>query len=389
MRKWPFILALVLGLGVVAWVFAYRRPPQEMVFEGSTIKDWALQAYARDPQAESALKRAGATSVPGLARMLRVRDSWTRVQFWSLLPSLPVGVRLRAFKQAPPGQAVRQREAAAHALGLLGPVAVPAIPGLNRALRDRQGRVCWEAATALARIGPPALPVLLKATRDKTGKLRGLAAFGLGEMGRDAVQALPALSGLLEDTDESVRVWAAESLVLIGTDALMLTNGPTLPADPEARKNALAMRLQLDRLLPAYVTPLLSMAASPDPVRRERGVDLLASINVANHAVFNALTNALTDSDLQVRVAACNGLTRLGVRAASAIPLLTSNLAGSVPELRAASAQALGVMGPPAVSAVPQLQALRSDSEPKVRLAATQALARIQRHTVVPPATPE
>ncbi len=378
MKKGLLLLGLALGLALLAASLARHRPPEEMLLEGKSVKDWALEAYSRDPKAEAALKSGGAKCLPGLLRLLRAHDSWSRRQMLKLSPLLPRGARVQFFKRLPISTAVRTREAAAHALGLLGLPYGGTIPALFRALHDPEGRVCWEAASALARIGKPALPVLVAALADKTPRMRHLGAFGLGELGPEAFETLPLLTGLLDDADRQVRTAAAESLVLIGTEAVMLTNGLALPPDPLGRKNALRIRLQLDRSLPAYVSPLTAMAGSPDPARRQRGIELLASAGGAGDAVVAAMIKGLNDDDPDVRLAACNGLARLGARARPGIPLLTSNLTNPGPALRRSSAAALGAIGPAAAEAIPQLELLCSDAEITVRSTATSALTRIQ-----------
>ena len=68
------------------------------------------------------------------------------------------------------GKDADARQAAAQALGKLGPQAKPAVPQLAMALNDRHGPVRFAAVTALARIGPDAkaaLPALVQRMKQR------------------------------------------------------------------------------------------------------------------------------------------------------------------------------------------------------------------------------
>jgi hypothetical protein len=75
------------------------------------------------------------------------------------------------------------------------------------------------AADALGRIGPAAVPALIEALRSPEAPVRRKAAEVLGRMGPDAKQATPELIRLLDDSDEEVRKAATRTLGRIGPPA--------------------------------------------------------------------------------------------------------------------------------------------------------------------------
>jgi HEAT repeat protein len=75
------------------------------------------------------------------------------------------------------------------------------------------------AAEALGRIGPAAVPALIEALRSPEPAVRRKAAEVLGRMGPDAKDATAELIRLLDDPDESVRKAATRTLGRIGPSA--------------------------------------------------------------------------------------------------------------------------------------------------------------------------
>jgi len=92
-------------------------------------------------------------------------------------------------------------EAAADALGRMGPAAVPK---LVEALQDPNPQVRMLAARVLARIGPNAViavPTLQHLLEDPDGEVRRAATRALGQIGPAAAAAIPDLIRLLEEPD--------------------------------------------------------------------------------------------------------------------------------------------------------------------------------------------
>lgn len=75
------------------------------------------------------------------------------------------------------------------------------------------------AADALGRIGPPAVPPLVAALDSSDPETRLRAAEVLARMGSDAKDAVPALTRLLDDPHEPIRKAATRALGRIGPAA--------------------------------------------------------------------------------------------------------------------------------------------------------------------------
>ena len=109
-----------------------------------------------------------------------------------------------------------------------------------------------------------------------------------------------------------------------------------------------------------------STVAIPDLIRvleadsnglvRSRAAEALGHLGEKDERVVAPLAKALTDPDLQVRVASATALGSLGPRAAGAVPVLAQALEDPDPLVRREAAAALGKMGPATSAAVPALE---------------------------------
>jgi hypothetical protein len=102
------------------------------------------------------------------------------------------------------------------------------IPGLIRALGDKDEQVASNVIETLTLLGKEAVPALVRALGSEDKKVRSLAALVLGKLGVDAAPAVPALTRLLKDADVEVRRAASRAIL----DIVQAKNGPrsTLPA---------------------------------------------------------------------------------------------------------------------------------------------------------------
>lgn len=155
---------------------------------------------------------------PALIRALADPDPFVRTVAAGAIPEVGISA-----EEAVPALAALlgsgQSVAACRALASYGAEAAPAVPALEKLLKDPAGDVRWNAARALGEIGPSAesaVPALVAVLRDEDAAVREHAAEALGDIGPAAAAAVPALVERLADKNERVRRDAARSLGQIG-----------------------------------------------------------------------------------------------------------------------------------------------------------------------------
>ncbi|MDW8267148.1 MAG: HEAT repeat domain-containing protein [Gemmataceae bacterium] len=117
------------------------------------------------------------------------------------------------------------RQAAARALGSIGPLADNAVPALlDVALRDPERAVRLGAVEALGKIGRPAVAALAEALRSEDKGVRREAARGLGNLRAEAAYAVPSLVAALQDREADIRVHVAAALVKVDPSQPMIVS---------------------------------------------------------------------------------------------------------------------------------------------------------------------
>lgn len=286
----------------------------------------AWPVYIAEFSAAVALAEVGKDSVPGLAKALGDRDPLVRRQ-------------------------------AALALSLLGGKNKEAAPALQESLRDQETAVALESAGALLRGGADPkepLRVLVAALRGADPKAAGHALDVLVRAGPKAADAVPVLTELVEGNDRNLRRNAMTVLAELGAAAK-----PSVPALVKLLKKPVDPDGSSDRPAVLYVLNRLG------PHAAEAVPELIA---------------ATRDPDTSVRAAAAEALARIGPDAKEAVPALIRLMAalGSNAEWVGA-VNALGRIGPPAKDAVPMLKESLASQNRQERVWAAFALAGITR----------
>lgn len=197
-------------------------------------------------------------------------------------------------------------------------------------------------------------------------EVRFLAAHGLKELGPAASLALPVLGRVLRDSDEDLRVAAAEAIARIGPDVSLIPdlvwayehadgNGSVVIVDALVRVGPLA----IPSLVELLGVPPLDGPDGPDQgwVASDVVAEAVARFGPR---VVPSLIQALARPRLRGGAAAALGL--LGPDARAAVPVLIRLAAHPDPAVRYRVAEALGAMGNHAREAVPVLaEILRSE----------------------------
>jgi HEAT repeat protein len=259
-------------------------------------------------------------------------------------------------------------------------------------------------------------------------KVQAAAGRALGIIDPDVSVAVPALGGLLQASDPSLRCAAAEGLYeLVRTSAQSATrDGPTAASEaprkvaigiacvvlPYAGKSLTDWHVEVRRrgvtTITAAAATLTRMIPDPIPAAAADGIDLAARVRGERDAFRPlalalkeqgpALTKALRDGDAEVRLLAQQALEEVAsarvrwVRHGGAVPSaedpLLDGLTAALPALgeavgdadlrvRRAALDVLAVMGPAAAPAVPSLTRALRDSDRFVRWSAVRTLGLI------------
>jgi hypothetical protein len=239
---------LVMLAGVSAWLGLREREP---VYQEKRLSFWLenlhreRMARRQDERDVEAIRQIGTNALPVLIKRLHAQDTrlkqlimtWAKKQrlvhfhfksaderryeavcgYEALGPLAVVQVQsLSDTLTSTPSPGVRQ--AAAWALGYIGPEATRSAPALFRATKDTNDFVRGLAFEALGRVRPDphaTIPVLVAGLADPIGAVRSSAAGALSGYGQEARLAAPALFRATQDTESGVRMsafWALSDI---------------------------------------------------------------------------------------------------------------------------------------------------------------------------------
>jgi len=297
MRKWVHValaVFLVAVGGVVAWEIL--RPHElNPIVDGKRLTTWL---EGQSDEASRALEKVGTNAIPTLLWMLRQTDS----PFKSTMVDL---FRKQHFIKVHHIPAEQHNHAAYLAFRKLGARADVAVPALIEIYEQKLSPSSQQAAArSLGSIGPPAkqaIPVLILGMTDTNALLRIDLLRALADLHAEPDLVVPALTNALNDANPGVSVFAFDALWEIG----------------EAAKPA----------VPALVKAVHNSEPSA------RGGAVRALLKIAPDAVVPALTNALYDTNSEVRLFACISLWEVGVDARRGVPPLANVVKQALPAL--------------------------------------------------------
>ncbi len=258
-------------------------------------------------------------------------------------------------------QDIESRLTAVESLALLGSpsnaAAKTLFPLLVNQVQDADMHIRANAATALVKVSPAApetITAIVKALQDQDEFVRYRAARDCRELGAAAAVSVTQLRNLLRDRFDHARLAAAEALGAIGPDAqAAVPELIVVLADPRVRETA---NEALAKIGAAAIPSLIVKLHSERPEDRWQACRALTVMGpTAAHAFPEvlpllhdedasvrcvaalalgslhgddemgtraALSNALSDADANVRVAAASSFTKLGRIPAEAIRVL-------------------------------------------------------------------
>jgi HEAT repeat protein len=192
-----------------------------------------------------------------------------------------------------------------------------AVALLSAAMNAPDEEVRGLAVVAMIEIGASpqeVLPSLTKGLQDSSDMVRKRAARALGELGTGALPALAALTNGLRDPALSVQLECASALGRIGPEAeLALPNLFALLLEPDLRAR-IVVASAIRKIGPAANSYSLAMIMDYEPLMRERACELLGQMGCLEDNIVEALLEACTDVEPDVRQAARQALDRLQQR---------------------------------------------------------------------------
>jgi HEAT repeat protein len=295
--------------------------------------------------------RDAAAAAPALAGVLESGDERERLNAALALGSVGSADSVPGLVKALKDREESVRDAAAQALGMIGPPAKEAVRPLLALLEVKDERLRVTAAEALWRIDrhPAAIAALARMVEKDLGGWR--AARVLRSIGPDAAAAVPALTEAIHakvDLTGSLRRNAALALGQIGPAARKAT--PSLRralrhshSDLRVAAAEALWRLEQDR----SVVPVL-VAAVRHREARDDAIEVLGRIGPAAEEAVPDLIYALKDDSTYTRTRAARALGQIGPKARAAIAALKDTLYADEPDERRAAALALKQIDPDA-----------------------------------------
>jgi hypothetical protein len=268
---------LIFALVQTAFLLAavYSAQAREPGYNGKSLSEWLVELHRKPSYAEmsvgtnqqtlepedidkaykkkrehdeEAIRKIGTNALPTLLEMLGARQENVK-QVVAKLQSK----KLQAEYASSDADVEDLRGLAVDGFGVLGANAASAIPQLSKLVYGSEGRL--QAMRALTKVGPPGFSVVTNALAEKDSEVRNNAIWVLGEngggdptvvtelliralkdpdsanrgnaadflAGKDPILAVPALTGMLDDTEYYPRSRAAISLGTFGPAAKSAT----------------------------------------------------------------------------------------------------------------------------------------------------------------------
>jgi hypothetical protein len=316
LKRRLLIALLVLAVVMAGLWWLQVRSERRASYQGKHVRVWAQQLYttyepAGTNVAAVAFRALGSNAVPPLRSLLHLRDPLYEKPLLKYARYLPAKPRVYLFQKINPGRAIEYRLGAVRALGVLGPTAIEALPDMIAALSDPDTRIRWTTAQTLWLLGPEAVAALIPLTTNANVNVRHATVYALGEARTNALPAVPALIRCLQDTNEAVRGSALYSLSRVGFAAVPKAVELAVTDPDPQMQNAAFRSLVVLRPPPGRMLATPLMVTTNTPeIRRMALMTLWVSRQTNSHAL-QIYHRSLTDEDPSVRELAQKMMDRL------------------------------------------------------------------------------
>jgi HEAT repeat protein len=368
LRQRIIIYAVVLG-GFGVLVTLPFLPAHKARYHGRTLEEWRGDLSSEKPvetrrHAEEVLLQVGTNLAPQLMKRLNQEDS-------RLTQTLVAIFQKQRLIESPFTTEQMRYNEVCYTMYELGPGARAVIPGLAAMAEDaigkdpRRGR---EAFGVIRAAGQEAIDPLMRLAVHSNAGMRGAAMWSLGEIyselrqrppfdvpdSRRTEQVVQMLLNRLNDTDKMTRLMAINALGGVG----------------DAGRSS-------SRIVPA----LIGIVIDTNALYRTRAAWHLRNFKNAGLDEVAPLLGRATDPDTNVSQPAVLALGQLASQPDAVVPVLAGLLrqTNSNPAIRVTALEALAEFGPRAKAALPEIRKARMDPDPIIRRNATNADLRIDR----------
>lgn len=323
-KKAKIIVGLVVIVGaVVFWALRSSEPS----YQGKGLNAWLrdfdkpfettfLVSFQDMPEdALEAVRQLGTDSLPTLLTQIQAKDSPAVGKLYDLWDKQSV------IKFRPTPAVVKQRRASI-ALAALGPKALPALPRLEKMLGNEH--TLRPASLAIAYMGPEGVHVLTNALSSTNPVIRRECMEALSSVQSGGAVAIPVLIASLRDQDAMIQGRAALALAVIREEPSVAIPALTemLTKTNSARHEAVMALGQYGLMATSAIPMLLECLVADDTMTRSSTRTALRRIGAETNAIIAVLTNALTNSEINLRRFAINTLAGYGQAASNAVPAL-------------------------------------------------------------------
>ena len=364
------------------------------------------------------LGASAAPAVPALVRTLRDENAGVRHNAVIALGSIGVADEeiLAALAKAIADPERRVRLSAFSSLRRLTTDPAELVPIVSQLLQHQDQIIASRAVETVIQRGEKAVPVLIEALQNERAAY--WAALAVEEIGAPAAETVPALTQLLQSTDDNtLKVQILLALASIGDAArpaeqpiLTILSNQAGPSNPSATfLNTAAAYAAGTLRLRSAVEPLQTASRSKDEMLSMMAAWALARIEPDSREqtslAVQRLVQGLASEDPAVRHSAAEGIQTLNLSAeivgpkliellretdpvisynvveaiASLGPAVAADVAGALdnPELRTLAARVIGQLGKDAAAVVPQVVDALDSAEGEFRKTLQMAIAEI------------